>query len=160
MIEHKPLYQAMITAVSQTLENMVFMEVMEHFDRSYDIPEEDLVWTSLLINDPVQGEIRLAMPGTLLKKLTGNVFGIDEGDITQPQMDDILNELLNTIVGLFMTNLLADNQEYKMGLPELGDGPLPEIDADTIVWKLMTSDEDPLQVYASGASIVALNDNN
>ena len=160
MIEHKPLYQAMINAVSQTLENMVFMEVMEHFDRSYEIPAEELVWTSLLINDPVQGEIRLAMSNDLLKKLTGNVFGIDPEDITQPQMDDILNELLNTIVGLFLTNLLADNQEYKMGLPELGEEPLPEIDADTIVWKLMTSDEDPLQIYATGASIVALNDDN
>lgn len=158
-VEHKPLYQAMITAVSQTLENMVFMEAMEHFDRSYEIPVEELAWTSLLINDPVQGEIRLAMPENLLNKLTSNIFGIDPEEITQPQKDDILNELLNTIVGLFLTNLLADNQEYKMGLPELGEGPLPEIDADTIVWKLMTSDEDPLQVCASGASIVALNDN-
>ncbi len=159
MIEHKPLYQAMITAASQTLENMVFLEVMEHFDRSYEIPVEELVWTSLLINDPIQGEIRLAMPETLLKKLTGNVFGVGEDEITQPQMDDILNELLNTIGGLFMTNLLADNQEYRIGLPEQGEGPLPEVDADTIVWKLMTSDEDPLQIYACGESIVALNDN-
>lgn len=158
-VEHKPLYQAMITAVSQTLENMVFMEAMEHFDRSYEIPEEELTWTSLLVNDPVQGEIRLAMPENLLNKLTSNVFGIDPEEVTQPQKDDILNELLNTIVGLFLTNLLADNQEYKMGLPELGEGPLPEVDSATIVWKLMTSDEDPLQVYASGASIVALNDN-
>ena len=157
MIEHKPLYQAMITAVSQTLENMVFMEAMEHFDRSYEIPSEELVWTSLLINDPVQGEIRLAMPEGLLKKLTCDIYGIDVEEVTQPQLDDILNELLNTIVGLFLTNLLADNQEYKMGLPELGTEALPEVDSDTVVWKLMTSDEDALQVFASGASIIALN---
>lgn len=159
MVDHKPLYQAMITAVSQTLENMVFMEVMEHFDRSYEIPAEELSWNSLLINDPIQGEIRLAMPKTLLKKLTGNIFALDDDEITQPQMDDILNELLNTIVGLFMTNLLADDQEYKMGLPEKGEEELPEVDADTIVWKLMTDDEDPLQIFISGASLVALNQN-
>lgn len=156
MIEHKPLYQAMITATSQTLENMAFMEVMEHFDRSYEIPAEELVWNSLLINDPVQGELRLAMPNSLLKKLTGNIFALGEDEITQAQMDDILNELLNTIAGLFMTNLLADDQEYKIGLPELGEAELPEIDADTVVWKLMTGDEDPLQIHVSGASLVAL----
>ena len=158
MIENKPLYQAMITAVSQTLENMVFMEVMEHFDRSYEIPAEELVWTSLLIHDPVQGEIRLAMSKAMLRQLTGNVFALDDDEITQAQMDDILNELLNTIVGLFMTNLLADDQEYKIGLPELGEEELPEVDANTIVWKLMTGDEDSLQLFASGASLVALKD--
>ncbi|MEA3545799.1 MAG: chemotaxis protein CheX, partial [Thermodesulfobacteriota bacterium] len=100
MTESKPLYQAMITAVSQTLENMLFMEVMEHFDRSDEIPAEELVWNSLLINDPVQGETRMAMSKSTLRKLTGSIFGIDDEDITQAQMDDILNELLNTIVGL------------------------------------------------------------
>ncbi len=156
MIEHNPLYQSMINAVSQTLENMAFMEVLEHFDSSYEIPVEELVWNSLLINDPVQGEVRLAMSTTLLKTLTGNIFGIDDEEITQQQMDDILNELLNTIVGLFLTNLVADDQEYKMGLPERGEGELPEIDANTIVWKLMTSEEDVLQIFATGASLVTL----
>ena len=158
-MEHKPLYQAMINAASQTLENMAFMEVMEHGDKAYEIPAEETAWTSMLIHDPVQGEIRLAMPQTLLKKLTGNIFALDEEEITESQMNDILNELLNTIAGLFMTNLLPDEQEYQLGLPELGTDELPEVDADTIVWKLMTSDEDPLQIFASGASLVALKEN-
>lgn len=158
MIDHSPLYQSMINAVSQTLENMAFTEAMEHFDRSYEIPAEELVWNSLLINDPVQGEVRLAMSRTFLKTLTGNIFGMNEEEITQQKMDDILNELLNTIVGLFLTNLLADDQEYEMGLPELGEEELPEIDANTIVWKLMTGEEEALQIFATGASLVTLKD--
>ncbi len=158
MVEHNAFYQAMINATSQTLENMVFMEAMEHFDPNYEIPADNLAWTSMLIHDPVQGEVRLAMPKTLLKDLTGNVFAIDMDEVTQAQMNDILNELLNTIAGLFMTNLVADDQEYQLGLPELGEGPLPAVDADTIVWKLMTSDEAPLQIFAVGASLVALKD--
>jgi len=156
MIEHNPLYQSMISAVSQTLENMAFTEVMEKLDRSYEIPTEELVWNSLLINDPVQGEIRLAMPKRVLKNLTGSIFGINDEEITQAQMDDIQNELLNTIVGLFLSNLFSDDQEYQMGLPESGREELPEIDANTIVWKLMTGEEDPLQIFAIGASLVAL----
>jgi len=158
MIEHKPLYQAMISATSKTMEDMLFIAVMEHLDRGYEIPLDELVWTSLLINDPVQGEICLAMPKTLLTKFTCNIFSMDEEEVTQPQMDDILNELLNTIAGLFMTNLLEDNQEYKIGLPELGVDELPEVDSETIVWKLMTDDEEPLQIFVSGASLVALNE--
>ena len=158
MIEHKPLYQAMISATSKTMEDMLFIAVMEHLDRGYEIPLDELVWTSLLINDPVQGEICLAMPKTLLTKFTCNIFAMDEEEVTQPQMDDILNELLNTIAGLFMTNLLEDNQEYKIGLPELGVDELPEVDSETIVWKLMTDDEEPLQIFVSGASLVALNE--
>jgi hypothetical protein len=156
MIEHKPLYQAMIHAVSQTLENMAFMEVTEHPDKAYQIATEELAWTSLLIHDPVQGELRLAMPEPLLRTLTGNIFGQDEEVVTPAQQTDILNELLNTIAGLFMTSLLATDQEYKLGLPELGKGELPEPDADTLVWKLVTSEDVPLQLYAVGASLLAL----
>ncbi|MCW8860131.1 MAG: chemotaxis protein CheX [Deltaproteobacteria bacterium] len=155
MLVHNPLYPAMIKATSQTLENMAFMEAMEHFDQAYEIPVEEISWTSMLIHDPVQGEVRLAMSKQLLKKLTGNIFAIDEEEITAAQTNDILKELLNTITGLFMTNLLNADQEYQLGLPELGEGELPEVDRDTIVWKLMTSDEDALQIFVNGAAFVA-----
>lgn len=158
MIEHNPLYQAMKEAISQTLENMVFMEAIEHYDQNYEIPPEEQAWAYLVVQDPVQGEIRLVLPKKLLEKLTSSVFSLEEEEVTQAQMDDILHELLNTIVGLFMTKLLADNQTYKIGLPENGEGELPPVDADTLVWKLMTSDEDPLQVYATGTSLITLND--
>lgn len=158
MIEHKPLYQAMQLAASQTLENMAFMEVMEHYDPSYEIPTDELTWSSLLISDPVQGEVRLAMTKSLLEKLTIAIFTLAPEDITQAQKDDTLHELLNTIAGLFMTNLLADNQTFQLGLPEAGHGELPELEANAISWKLMTADEDPLQLFAVGAPLVALND--
>jgi len=158
MIEHKPLYQAMKQAVSTTLENMIFMEAVEHYDQDYELPSEDLAWTSLLIQDPVQGELRLAMTKTFLRKITSAVFALDDEEITQAQMDDILHELLNTIAGLFMTNLLADDQPYQLGLPEQGEGELSELEPGSIVWKLMTGDEDPLQLFAIGTTLVALND--
>jgi CheY-specific phosphatase CheX len=158
MVEHHSIYQAMINAASQTLENMAFTEVMEHFDLTYEIPADDLAWTSILIHDPVQAEIRLAMPQSLMKNLTSNIFSIAEEEVTEIQMQDILHELLNTIAGLFMTNLLDDNQVYQLGLPETGNGELPATDADTLVWKLMTGDEAPLQIYAVGASLLALSE--
>ncbi len=150
-------YQAMINAVSKTLENMIFLEAMEHFDRSYEIPKDEAVWTSLLITDPVQGELRLVMSKDTLQKFTDNVFGFEVDEITDKQRDDILNELLNTIAGLFMTNLMTADEKYQLGLPELGEGPVSPPDADTIVWKLMSSEEDAIFIYANGVPLVALN---
>lgn len=160
MIEHNPFHPAMIEAVKQTLENMVFMEIVEERGTPAEIPAEDLVWSSLLINDPVQGEIRLAVPATLLKKITSNVFGIDDEEVTTSQAYDILNELLNTIAGLFMTKLLPENQHYNIGLPSLEAGALPEIDEHTVVWHLINSDDEPLKIQVAGTSLVALNKNN
>jgi CheY-specific phosphatase CheX len=157
MIEHKPLYQAMLKAISQTLENMAFIEAKEHYNQEYDIPNDDLAWAYLVVLDPLQGEVRLALPKSALRELTGTIFSLEENEITQAHMADILHEILNTIAGLFMTNLLTDSQAFKIGLPESGQGPLPEIDADTISWKMITSDETPLQIYICGASFAALN---
>lgn len=159
MIEHHSLYQSMMTAAAQTFENMAFMEIMEHQNPDYTPAAEDLAWTSMLIHDPIQGELRLAMPLSFLKKTTAGIFALAEDEVKPSQMTDILNELLNTIGGLFMTRLLTEDQEYQLGLPEPGDGQLPDIDSDTIVWKLMTSDEDPIQIFACGASLVALKNN-
>ena len=158
MIDHKPLFPAMQDAISQTLENMAFTEAREHYDQGYEIPTEELIWAYLVVRDPVQGEIRLALPTPGLKELASAVFSTPAEEISQAQLDDILHEILNTIAGLFMTNLLKDNQPFKIGLPESGKGALPEVDADTISWKMLTSDETPLQVFLSGISFVELND--
>lgn len=160
MIEYNPFRPSMIAAVRQTLENMVFMEIVEERGTPREIPAADLVWSSLLINDPIQGEIRLAVPTGLLKKITSNVFGIDDEEVTTSQAYDILNELLNTIAGLFMTKLLPENQQYNIGLPNLEAGTLPDIDEHTVVWHLINSDDEPLKIQAAGASLVALNNNN
>lgn len=158
MLDHKPLYQAMRNAISQTLENMAFTEANEHYDPNYIIPADDLTWAYLMVLDPLLGEIRLALPKTALKDLTAAVFSLGEEDVTLAHMNDILHEVLNTIAGLFMSNLLTDNQAFKIGLPESGEGELPEVDADTISWKMLTGDDAPLQVYLCGPAFVALND--
>lgn len=159
MTQNKPFYPAMIDAVRQTLENMVFMEVAEQRGTPTEIPAEELTWTSLLVNDPIQGELYLALPAELLKKITGNVFGLAEEEVTSSQGYDILNELLNTIAGLFLTNLLPGEQEYNIGLPSLGAGALPNAEEHRVVWHLITSDEDVLKIYAIGESLVALHQN-
>lgn len=156
MNKHNPFYSAMIAAAQRTLEHMVFMEIIEERGTPSKISAEHLARCSLLINEPIQGEIHLVVPSDLLKKITGNVFGIADEEVTTSQAYDILKELLNTIAGLFMTNLLPKDQEYKIGLPNLEAGDLPEADEHGVVWHLINSEEDPLKIYAFGESLVAL----
>ncbi len=158
MIKHNPLKQAMKNAVSQTFENMAFMEVIEHYDQQFKLPPGDVSWASLVIKDPVPGEIRLALPTSGLTKLTAEIFALEPSNIDENKMRDILHELLNTIAGLFMTKLLPDNQTFEIGLPESGQGELPPTEPDTLTWRLLTGDEMPLQIFVTGAPLVALND--
>lgn len=158
MIEHNPLKQAMKNAVSQTFENMAFMEVIEHYDQEFTLPQDDLAWASLVIKDPVQGEIRMALPASALAQLTATIFALEPSEVDENKSRDILHELLNTIAGLFMTKLLPENQTFDIGLPESGQGELPQADQDTLTWRLLTGDEMPLQIFLTGAPLVALND--
>lgn len=148
-----PFYQAMFSAVSQTLENMAFVEVTE---QPIDNPKplgEGVNWVSMLIHDPFQGEIRLAMTAFLLRELTANMFGLETDEISQSQQEDIIAEILNTLTGLFMTKLLPDDQTYQLGLPEHGTGEFPPVDEDSIAWNLEI-DGQPLVIIGSGAGLL------
>lgn len=154
MSQHKTaLYKSMLDAVSQTLENMAFIEVTELSNEIEPTAIADVTWVSILIHDPLQGEIRMAMPRKLLTEMTANMFGIESSEITEEQEKDIIAEILNTLTGLFMTKLLPEDQTYQLGLPEHGEGPLPEIEEDAIVWHLQTEGS-PLLLVATGAGLL------
>lgn len=151
-----PLYQAMFDAVSQTFENMAFVEVTEQPQDSPNKLGETAPWVSMLIHDPFQGEIRLALTASLLRELTANMFGLETEEITQSQQEDIIAEILNTLTGLFMSALLPDDQTYQLGLPEHGTGEFPPVDEDSIAWKLEI-DSQPLVIIGSGAGLLKAN---
>ncbi len=131
-----PTDKAMLDAVCQTFETMAFAQVTEQSaELELEVGNES-IWSSILVHDPVQGEIQMALPQALLTKIAADMFGIEQEEVNESQLQDIIAEILNTLAGLFMTSLLPDDQTYKLGLPEHGTGPLPEIETESIVWKL------------------------
>lgn len=149
-------YKAMFDAVCQTLETMAFVEVIEQSEELELVIPTEANWVNILIHDPVQGELRLAMSQTLLSNMAADMFGIETDEVDENQCQDIIAEILNTLAGLFMTRLLPDDQTYQLGLPEPGVGPLPENEEGSIVWNLQVEGS-PLLLVANGAGLTALN---
>ncbi|MCF6178732.1 MAG: chemotaxis protein CheX [Geopsychrobacter sp.] len=149
-------YKAMLDATRQTFENMAFVEVTEQSEElAFESPTH-ATWVSILIHDPLQGEVRIALPSALLTNMTADMFGIEIEEVSESQHQDIIAEMLNTLAGLFMTNLIPEDQTYQLGLPEHGEGPVPENEENAIVWNLQIEGE-PLLIVANGNGFSAYN---
>lgn len=156
MLKDNRLYKSMFEAVCQTFENMAFVEVTEQSEEIETQMPQDVRWVSLLINNPIQAELRLAMTKTMLDNLTEDMFGIEKAEITTSQQKDIIAEILNTLAGLFMTKLLPPDQTYQLGLPEHGEGLFPEAEETSVIWNLQI-EEAPLILIASGVKLSDFN---
>jgi hypothetical protein len=124
-------------AVTDTLENLAFMEA---FPVPEDIsPGQALMTAALLFHEPQQGEIRIAMPPALLEKISQTVFGLPAEGTAVPEPKDLLAELLNTIAGRFLIELLPADQPFRIGLPELD--PPAAFEADSCaIWHFRADD--------------------
>jgi hypothetical protein len=147
------IYKVMFEAVCETFENMAFVVVEKQSDEIViEIPTEG-AWVSILINNPLQAELRLALPQEVLTTMTSDMFSIDVADVEESQRQDVLAEILNTLAGVFMTKLLPDDQTYQLGLPEHGEGPLPVNEEESLVWNLQIENS-PLVLVANGAGFL------
>jgi len=113
--------QAITRAVSETLEYMVFMEVFRSPEVEYPPADEPCLVASLLIHDPLQGELDLIMPKGLALKISQTIYALPEEGLTERIINDTFAELINVIAGRFMNELLPKEQLYRLGLPEINE---------------------------------------
>jgi hypothetical protein len=108
---------AVLRVVTDTLENLAFMEA---FPVQEDIsPGQPEMTAALLFHEPHQGEIRITCPRSLLVSITETLCGLPEEGVSNGLLKDVLAEILNTIAGRFLEELLPDDQTFRIGLPEL-----------------------------------------
>lgn len=141
--------QAMHKAVSETVENMAFLEVLPS-EEPPPVEEGEMLRASLLMHDPVQGEFLLVMPRNLLLGISEALFGLPVEELTEQLTTDAMLELLNTVAGQFLNDVIP-GQVYRLGLPEVeaaGDVPLSKGDS---IWHFMIEDEG-FSISASGTS--------
>jgi len=140
-------------AVGETLENMAFMEALSS-EQPPPIEVGEMQTASLLMHDPVQNEFLMVMPRNLLLGISEALFGLPVEELTEQLANDTLLELLNTIVGKFLNELIP-GQVYRLGLPELeqlGDEPLVDYEN---VWHYRIEDEG-FSMALSGESLMSV----
>lgn len=109
--------QALGRALTETLENMAFMEARACPQGEGPGREEQRLCVSLPILAPVQGELRLCAPRQLLQKVAAVIFLRNEEEIDEQILLDTAAELINTLAGRFLSRLLSPSQLFQLGLP-------------------------------------------
>lgn len=108
--------------VAEALESMAFLEVLP--TTTSISSGENAMWVSLLIHDPVQGELQLVMEKELVHYIMDIVYGSMQGakPVSEKEQYDLLAEILNTVTGRFLSVCLPNDQCFQLGLPEIGHG--------------------------------------
>jgi len=129
----KMVDKAMAKAVIDTLENLAFMEVGPAPETSWEMTGQSII-AALLCHEPLQGEIRGIFPRGLITEIAVTVFGLQDEACSEATMQDVSAEILNTIAGRFLSELLPEQQTFRIGLPEIADRPEIEENEDWQEW--------------------------
>jgi hypothetical protein len=109
------LSHAITTAVTESLENMVFMAV----------EPMHLIWGKVQILKPYNGSITLAFPEQLVRELTHELYAQDgeSADNRMINMDTVA-EMTNIVAGCMMNMLVSEDEDYELSLPKTGAGDI------------------------------------
>jgi hypothetical protein len=111
-------------AVTESIENMVFMAIDTDLDGLSDDLGSDAVMASLRVLEPGSGMLRLAMPRSTAVEISTNLYSVAAHELSDAVIHDVTCELLNTISGRVMKRLLPAESVFHLGLPEISDKPL------------------------------------
>ncbi|MEJ2199510.1 MAG: chemotaxis protein CheX [Desulfuromonadaceae bacterium] len=127
--------QAIQHAVIDTLENMAFVEVTPMEPNSTETVSDQDMTVSLLIHNPIQGELRIKMPHTVVAQITETVYGMPAEELSEQILHDNLGEVINIIAGRFMTELLSEGEMFQLGLPELNPIDIADASIPSRTWR-------------------------
>ena len=102
----------MLSAVSKTLENMVFSPTEEAMT----------VWARLDALEPLKGEFALVFPEGLAREVAAGLHGVEAAELPERTVLDCTAEILNIIAGQFLESVLPSDVEFSLGIPLSGIG--------------------------------------
>lgn len=142
-----------LRVMAEVMENTAFTEVRP--DPADTLFQGEIRGVVLLVHDPVQGELRLLMAADLLRQLTATVYGSVLTEINQQTENDFLAELLNTIAGRLLGELLPPHRSFQLGLPEISQDSPACPNPPCRSWNF-TIDDQPLTISLHGETLLAL----
>lgn len=108
--------EALLTAVVDTFENLAFMEAEAATNGSLS---DDHIRCRLAIKAPTEGQLELRIGKDLAKRIAGTVWSMQQDDIDEQMLRDTVAEILNTLAGRFMKNIVPEDRTFELGLPEI-----------------------------------------
>jgi hypothetical protein len=139
-------------SISITLENMAFMEVSADLTESPPLSETETLSARLLVLDPLQAEIQLTLAVSLLRKIIEIVHAFPEDEVVETILPDMVGEMLNTVAGRLLNDLLPESQSYRLGLPEVGGVEETSGEGPTKTWNYQVENE-PLALTITGPGL-------
>ncbi|PLX91379.1 MAG: hypothetical protein C0620_11245 [Desulfuromonas sp.] len=118
---NQKLQEKISSVLGETLENMAFLGVDDSSKEEIEEITGKRLSVTLLVTKPLLLEMRLEMDEELLLQVVETVYTIDRDEITPKQVEDLLAETLNTLAGLFMTEVLPEDQTFSLNLPEVNE---------------------------------------
>jgi CheY-specific phosphatase CheX len=105
--------QAVVSkAVRRSIEDMIFMPV----------EKATMLMASIQVLEPVNGRIGLIVDKRLARKMALDIHACDALALTDPMITDFVAELINTIAGQLMSDILPGEQLFQLGLPVVSQG--------------------------------------
>lgn len=110
-------------AVSETFENMAFIEAVPVRDSTANILANPCHWARIAILEPKEGMMTLLVPSLMALEVAQDILTpLDDSPDTNADQSalDMFAEMLNTIAGVVMGELTPPDQTFRLGLPETG----------------------------------------
>ncbi len=105
--------------LEEALENMAFVGIEECSQETIAELDQDTLAVNLLITEPALLEMRLDIAKELLYQIAETMYTMERDELEDQHINDLLSEILNTIAGRFMSEILPAESNFALGLPEL-----------------------------------------
>lgn len=110
---------AVSEVLGEALEAMAFVSIEEcSADEAKDLWQQCKA-ADLLITEPALFEMRLRIATELLYQVAETMYTMDRDELEEQLVTDLLTELLNTVAGRFMTEILPEQTTFTLSLPEV-----------------------------------------
>lgn len=116
-MERTALDRILTNVVSKAIESLAFAEVFESVQPLEFSKAENIHSVSIDIQEPFRGKIELHMRLSYLREIAEALYTKPMAEIGPKKLIDLLSELLNTMAGIFLSMVLADDVKFVLGLP-------------------------------------------
>ena len=119
MIDLKTIETPLFEAVTETFENMAFMEVAKTNSIITKSDQEKYVCAKLPFNGNFQGEAYIYITADLIGQVAESLYNIGCSAADSSLLHDLHGEILNTFLGTFLSKTVPEGKTYSMGIPEV-----------------------------------------